>query len=204
MINFPMRPVESHCWSRVPGFSGDMKWPMRIVGCIAALAAARAAEPGFTQSLPAADFASAGLNKLTPAELARLDVLVRQFKPDVASPRPAARPAIARDASEAERAPTPTQRSSAAAERTLTVAPGTKVEYGHVESRIAGEFTGWEGRTVFTLENGQRWQTDGSTSYVGVRLQNPAVKIVPGMLGSFWMSIEGVRQRVKVTPIGTR
>ena len=80
----------------------------------------------------------------------------------------------------------------------VLLTPGTEIEYATVESRIAGDFQGWDGRTLFTLENGQRWQADGSGSYVTSPIARPAVKIAPGVLGSFWMTVEGVKSRVKV------
>jgi biotin carboxyl carrier protein len=42
--------------------------------------AAAMAEGEFVKTLPAADFAAAGLQKLTPEELARLEALVQQYK----------------------------------------------------------------------------------------------------------------------------
>ena len=77
----------------------------------------------------------------------------------------------------------------------VMLTPGTQIEYATVESRIVGDFRGWEGRTLFTLENGQRWQAVGSDVYAGPPIPNPAVKIVPGMLGAYWMSIEGINRR---------
>jgi hypothetical protein len=82
------------------------------------------------------------------------------------------------------------------------VAPGAVVEYAGVESRIAGEFSGWGDRTIFSLENGQRWQVAGTGSYVTPPVTGPAVKVVPGVLGTYWMTIEGVRPRVKVVLVG--
>jgi hypothetical protein len=84
----------------------------------------------------------------------------------------------------------------------VLLTPGTEVEYAAVESRIAGDFTGWEGRPIFTLENGQRWQIANGGSYSTPPIASPKVKIVPASLGGFWMTIEGVSQRVRVAPIG--
>jgi hypothetical protein len=75
------------------------------------------------------------------------------------------------------------------------------VEFAAVESRIAGQFSGWSARTVFVLENGQRWQVSGGDSYVTPPVAGPVVKIAPGALGSFWMTIEGVRTRVRVVRV---
>ena len=67
-----------------------------------------------------------------------------------------------------------------------------------LESRLAGVVEGWGPNTRFTLENGQVWQvSDGSRAYYGT-LDKPKVSITRGMLGSFYMSIEGVAQTPRV------
>lgn len=188
-----------------------MNSTIRVLGCMLALGGVvGAADAEFSQSLPAADFAAAGLSKLSPAELARLDALVKAYKPGVAEardlvtapPRGGIREAAAPAGTVVQPAPAAAPISDTGRSQKVTVAAGRKVEYSEIESRIAGEFSGWEPRTVFTLENGQRWQADASTSYLGDRVQNPAVKITPGLFGSYWMTVEGVRQRVKVKPVG--
>jgi hypothetical protein len=78
---------------------------------------------------------------------------------------------------------------------------GTSVEYAAIESRIAGDFTGWQGKAVFVLENGQRWQMANAGNYYTPAIKSPAVKITPAAIGGFWMTIEGVNQRVKVVPL---
>jgi hypothetical protein len=70
-----------------------------------------------------------------------------------------------------------------------------------IETRFAGDFKGWRRGTVFNLANGQRWQADSSEDYVTPPSKTPKVRIYPGMLGTFWMEIEGVRPRVRVKPI---
>jgi hypothetical protein len=86
----------------------------------------------------------------------------------------------------------------------VLLAPGTEIEYATVESRIAGNFTGWDGRAVLTLENGQRWQIANGGNYSTPPLLSPQVKITPAPLGGFWMTIEGVAMRVKVLPFGAK
>ncbi|MEI6467220.1 MAG: hypothetical protein WCQ89_21035 [Verrucomicrobiota bacterium] len=192
------------------------------VPCVGARAAA---EANFSATVPAADFSAAGLVKLTPDELARLDGLVRDFKSGALEQarRDAAVAAAARVQAEAHAARAEAEVKAARAEATaknqaaenaekkaekgllarakILLTPGTEIEYATVESRIVGEFRGWEGRTFFRLENGQRWQTAGEGTYVSPPLLNPAIKIVPGALGSFWMTVEGIKPRVKVMPI---
>ena len=84
----------------------------------------------------------------------------------------------------------------------VLLTPGTEVEYAATESRIAGDFSGWDGRAIITLENGQRWQIANGGSYYTPVLASPKVKVLPASLGAFWMTIEGVSQRVKVVPLG--
>ena len=154
----------------------------RLLPALAFAGALAAAEP-FSRSLAPADFAAAGLGRLTPAELARLDALIGAHAAPAAAALRSAAPAPA-----APRfAPAPARRAASAAE-----------EDAPVESRLTGEFRGWEPRTVFALENGERWQETGGTTYAGPPLAAPAVRIRAGALGAHWMRIEGVSREVKV------
>ena len=180
---------------------------------------ARGAEDSFSRTVQKGDFSAAGLGKLTPEELARLDALVRDYKSGAleAARREAVAAAEARAKAEAAaraeaearaaKAEAQVRATEAGAKKTDTsllarakvlLTPGTHIEYSTVESRLVGDFRGWDKRTVFQLENGQRWQVEGASSYVTSSLHAPNVKISPGALGSFWMSIEGVDPRVKV------
>ena len=215
------------------------------LGWLAALTAAGAAEEAFSRAVRAEDFSAAGLAKLSPDELARLDALVRDYKSGAlaAAKREVAAAAEARVTAEAKAARAEAETQAAKAEareaegaraeaakvaqvqtevaRTeaakakkaeggllarakVLLTPGTEIEYATVESRIAGNFTGWEGRAVLTLENGQRWQIANGGSYMTPPLPSPKVKIVPANLGGFWMTIEGMTSRVKVQPLGAK
>ena len=181
---------------------------------------AGAAEENFSKAVRAEDFSAAGLTKLSPEELARLDTLVQDFKSGalLAAKREAAAADAARVAAEAKAAKAEASANeraaqAAAAEKKknetslltkakVLLTPGTEVAYADTDSRIAGNFTGWEGRAVLLLENGQRWQIANGGSYVTPPIPSPKVKIVPASLGGFWMTIEGVNQRVRVMPLG--
>lgn len=152
----------------------------RLLPALACVGALVAAEP-FSRSLAPADFAAAGLGRLTPEEIARLDALI-------AARAVAPAPLRAAPANPAARvAPEPVRQTTPAAQ-----------EEASVESRLTGEFRGWEPRMVFALENGQRWQETGGTTYAGPPLATPAVRIRAGALGAYWMRIEGVSREVKV------
>ena len=155
----------------------------RLLPLLGLAGALVAAEP-FSRSLAPADFAAAGLGRLTPEELARLDALIAaRTAPPAAAPLPAAPPSAA-----ARPASSPFRRTT----------PAVVEEEAPVESRLKGEFRGWEPRAVFTLENGERWQETGGTTYAGSPLAAPAVRIRAGALGAYWMRIEGVGREVKV------
>jgi hypothetical protein len=195
-----------------------------LIAFAAVLPRAGAAEENFSKAVAPADFSAAGLARLTPEELARLDALVRDYKSGAlaAARREALAAEQARAAAEsravkaeadararaAAQAAAPAKTEPAKnqpgllAKAKVMLTPGTEVEYSAVESRIVGDFRGWDGPTVFRLENGQRWQSEGTGSYVTGAVPSPAVKITPGMLGTFWMTVEGVKPRVKVKLLG--
>lgn len=215
----------------------DMKTRVVIMATLGWIAGiATAAEESFSRAIQPADFGAAGLSKLTPEELARLDALVRDYKSGAleAARREAAAAAKAKAEAEARAAKAEADARKTQAESEARTAraeearhkaearaqaaetepkkadksllsrakvllmPGTEIEYATIESTLVGDFKGWDGRTVFTLENGQRWQSEGG-SYLEPRpIPHPAVKISPGALGAFFMTIEGVKPRVKV------
>ncbi len=90
-------------------------------------------------------------------------------------------------------------RTSGASSKEVVVQPGTRVVEAAMESRIDGKFTGWEGRTVFRLKNGQQWQVaNPGEGYWCPAMMNPRVRITPSSLGGYWMVIEAVELRVRV------
>ncbi len=66
-----------------------------------------------------------------------------------------------------------------------------------LESRIDGEFSGWEGETIFKLENGQIWQ-QASYAYKYSYKYRPKVLIFRTQRG-YEMQVEGVSGRIRVT-----
>lgn len=204
------------------------------------LTMARGQDGSFSKTVRPTDFSAAGLSKLSPEELARLDALVRDFKngvlpataaeiaatkseasnTDLAEKLAAARREVvvaeqARAAAEAKAAKAEAAQAkekeqekkselSLLARAKVLITPGTEIEYATVESRIAGDFKGWDGKTIFTMEDGARWQVANSGSYSTPPIASPKVKIAPATMGGFWLTIEGVKQRVRVVPLGGR
>lgn len=65
-----------------------------------------------------------------------------------------------------------------------------------IESRIDGEFTGWEGETIFRLQNGQIWQ-QSSYAYTYHYAYRPEVLIYRSGTG-FKMKVDGVERAINV------
>jgi hypothetical protein len=114
-------------------------------------------------------FSAAGLSKLSPAELRALSEWVRTHSLHVAE--------LARTAA-------------------LNPEPAPSGNPGMIETRMAGDFTGWDGSTVFQFANGQLWrQASFGTLYHFQR--SPKVTLVA--TGSGWrLQVEGVPQSIYV------
>ena len=114
--------------------------------------------PGVQKAMTPSDYEAAGLSKLEPAERAKLDEFIRNYV-------------------------------AVSNERVATTAVDKAVKENKVsapeviQSRIAGPFTGYSGRTTFTLENGQRWvQSQRDTAYFP-KIDSPPVIIVKSGFG---------------------
>jgi hypothetical protein len=177
-----------------------MKRLALVLGLLCA-ASARADE-SFTQSLSPEDFQAAGLGKLTPAELARLDALVRgQQKGAVAKATDETAKAVAAKVRAEDSAAAQRQASSASIVDKIKVVlrPGTEVSYTTLDAALVPGYSGWQRGTVLTLTNGQQWEvTESGRDYSTPTGKPVRVHIVPGSMGSFFMEIEdGGRPRVK-------
>jgi hypothetical protein len=201
-----------------------------ILGCLFLTGPLWAADD-FLKTLTPEELTATGLQKLTPAELARLAAVVERYKTGevavvqqrVEEVRQAAEQKVAVVQQEAASKIAAAEAKMKQAETKTAVAPPAPAadkkpgwlkalitldkvakepdSNDAVETRFAGDFKGWRRGTVFNLANGQRWQADSSEDYVTPPAPAPKVRIYPGMLGTFWMEIEGVRPRVRVKPI---
>ncbi|WP_286069528.1 hypothetical protein [Stenotrophomonas sp. 57] len=63
---------------------------------------------------------------------------------------------------------------------------------------LQGEFRGFSKGRVYVLDNGQEWEQTDATSVVGVRKQSPRVSIKPGVMGVWYMKVDGVNTQPKV------
>lgn len=66
-----------------------------------------------------------------------------------------------------------------------------------IESHIPGLFTGWDANSKIRLANGQVWKVvDGS--WLHGEWSNPKVTIRRGMMGAFYLDIEGENRSPRV------
>jgi len=83
----------------------------------------------------------------------------------------------------------------------LTLTLLVKAEAETIESRIDGDFEGWEGGTTFKLTNGQLWRQVGY-EYTFSYNFNPRVTIASTQDG-YQMQVEGMNKKISVVPIKT-
>ena len=147
------------------------------------------------------EYLAAGLDKLNPAELAQFQAwFARTMR--AAPPAKAASP---RD--EAAVVSTPTVADD-------TVAPAGRNEserrfgneqlenVGELVAHVTGTFTGWDGPTRFKLDNGQVWETIGSSKFTPLRpMENAEVTITRGAFNSYRLKVEGSNRYVQVKRI---
>ena len=110
------------------------------------------------------EFKAAGLNKLSPEELAKLNAWLQGYR----------------------------QTTEQAAEKKATArAERTKLDV--LVSRIDGTFNGLTGRTIIRLEDGTVWkQANADDRYRSKVTDHPAVAVIHGVFG-YKMRIEGTQ-----------
>lgn len=133
------------------------------------------------------EFTEAGLDKLTDEELAALNRWLRDHSVATLD--------------------TPVARGSAAGATGLGAVAdkrgfeGAETSKETIVSPLVGEFTGWDGDTVFELENGMVWKQDETDRYSTRTLVNPVVTIKSGMFNSWRLSVEGYNKWIQVKRI---
>lgn len=71
-----------------------------------------------------------------------------------------------------------------------------------ITSRISNDFDGWDGRTVFRLENGQVWlQKDGNSTLSWRGSSHPIATIKRKAFNSYLLKVEGANKSVRVTRV---
>lgn len=128
------------------------------------------AQENFTERLSPEERQSAGLDRLAPEQLAALNALVKRDRESgEKNLRVTVRAELREEVKQEAKAEVKVEARKEAEER--------RVAETRVLSRIMGKFSGWDGKTVFKLENGQAWrQVDPEVHYVKP-VDSPAVLI---------------------------
>jgi hypothetical protein len=143
-----------------------------------ACAGAFAQQAAIEQQMTPEEFKAAGLDKLSPQELANLNAWLNHTV-------------------QAE-----TAKAKVDAKKNFENDNRGFIHFGSdqdFEAHIVGEFRGFaEGRT-YVLDNGQEWEQVDGASLAGVRKTNPEVKLSPGVIGNtWWLRIKGYNTQAKV------
>ncbi|NUS39036.1 MAG: hypothetical protein HOQ02_08435 [Lysobacter sp.] len=151
-----------------------------LLACLAP-AFAQTQTPPIEQQMTPAEFKAAGLDKLTPDELARLNAW------------------LGRTISQ--------QSDKAAAQATELVKQENRgfFHFGEdksIDAHLVGEFRGFAKGQTYTLDNGQVWRQTDDAELAGVRLTNPDIDIKPAMLSNTWyMKVGKYNTRAQVKRI---
>lgn len=72
------------------------------------------------------------------------------------------------------------------------------LDAGPISAHVRGSVAGWEPGTVFELDNGQQWKVLKGSATLPRTLQDPAVKIVPGVIGRWFIEIDPDMPKARV------
>jgi hypothetical protein len=114
--------------------------------------------PGLQKVMTPEQYEAAGVSKLDPAEKAKLDEFIRNYV------------AVSNE-----------KVATSAVDKAIKEKKVSEPEV--IQSRIVGPFTGYNERTVFTLENGQRWAPSQRDSAYFPKIDSPPVLIVKAGFG---------------------
>jgi hypothetical protein len=70
-----------------------------------------------------------------------------------------------------------------------------------ITSRLVGKFTGWDGQTIFKLENGMIWEQADKDKFYIKEVENPMITIEPGVFSTWRLSVEGYSSECRVERI---
>ena len=151
-----------------------------LFGLLLLLPFAASAQDALQDKMTPAEFKAAGLDKLTPAELASLNAWLQGKVTEE------------------------TRKAASEARKEVEQKNRGFFDFGSDEpivSTIRGEFNGFGSGRKYQLDNDQLWEQIDASQLSGVRKTNPKVTIKPGLLGVWWMKIDGYNTQAKVRRI---
>jgi len=189
-----------------------------VLFCVLTVAA-WADVPSFWSQLTPEERKAAGIDQLTPEQQAALDQLAQRFTKEGArkevevvkaqakvetaeAVKKAREDAIAEKAAAIKQAKEEAKaEAKAAAHKSKLANAGLAARDDDevIKTRILGKFTGWEGHTIFRLENGQVWQQSSPDLKYFPNLVDPEVELIPSSWAGWKLKIvsEGLWCKVK-------
>lgn len=156
--------------------------------------AAEAQPPAIESLMTTEELRATGLDTLTPRQIEALNEWLQRYRAGtisaVAPTAPTPRPAAATPAPAAVTAPRE-------ADDNFGRPPPPEAD---ITSRIVGEFSGWSGRTRFTLENGQVWEQRRGGRWK-TTLSNPEVRINKNFFGAYDLEVISAGRSIGVRRI---
>ncbi len=148
-------------------------------------------EGNFTDIISDQEFTDAGLDQLTPEQVDRLNQLMRKYYQEEIE--------IAREEAKEEAVEELTKEDKSGflglEQITDWISFNSPEE---IQTRLIGEFRGWDANSIFTFENGQVWRTRQKKKVkYPKKVVNPEVTIYK-TLGGYRMRIEGYRQNCAI------
>lgn len=153
-------------------------WNSLMLLALLGFASEASAQAPIEKQMTPEQFKAAGLDKLSPAELANLNSWLNNTL-EVETTKAAT---LAKDKVESE--------------------SRGFFSFGKsdpIVARITGEFRGFAKGRRWTLDNGQEWEQIDDATLAGARKTDPEVKIAPSLVGNAWyMQVEGYNKRASV------
>lgn len=164
-----------------------------IAAMLLASSAALAQQARIEDRLTATEFRDAGLDKLSVKELARLNELLTRGT----GAQPAASPAVTTEADVDARiaqAREEGRREARSEDRGIRPVAESREP---IASTIPGAFAGFARGREYVLANGQVWKQIDNASIPGARGQDIGVHVRPGLLGVWWLQVDGYNTQAK-------
>jgi hypothetical protein len=133
------------------------------------------------------EYTATGLDKLTPEELEALNSWIRRHSVATLD-QPKAGSHVAAAGVEGD-------------SRGFKNKKDSEEDKSSITSRVKGSFTGWNGHTVFALENGMIWAQSDKDKFYTKEVQNPEITIEHGLFGTWHLSMVGYNSSCRVKRI---
>lgn len=159
-----------------------------IASSLVGTALAQDDEAPIQERMSIAERQATGINKLTRAELEALNAWLNNEQAEV----------IEREVAEATKNREEPQDQRGFRERIADVFADDDNDTSVITSRLVGTFEGWDGETVFELENGMVWRQAETNIYAVRSSNNPEVVIRRGLFDRWRLQVKGYNKRLTV------